>query len=180
MPLKKSQLYSSLWASCDELRGGMFASQYKDYVLVLLFTKYITDKYAGQPYAPISIPKGASYQTDEWLRPAPQFGRAVWQGPLRWPSEGAHGARAEADREWSQALVLVLGRQLEFETPSHRDGVLLDDNCIELARVIDPPGWVETGLLHLVRQIKVELHRVCEQGLQLRAAKPCARHVEPY
>src|SRR3977135_1035087 len=62
MPIKKSQLYSSLWASCDELRGGMDASQYKDYVLVLLFIKYISDKYAGQPYAPISIPEGASFK----------------------------------------------------------------------------------------------------------------------
>ena len=48
MALKKSELYSSLWASCDALRGGMHASQYKDYVLVLLFIKYISDKYAGQ------------------------------------------------------------------------------------------------------------------------------------
>jgi hypothetical protein len=45
MPIKKSDLYSKLWASCDELRGGMDASQYKDYVLVLLFIKYISDKY---------------------------------------------------------------------------------------------------------------------------------------
>ena len=51
MALKKSELYSSLWSSCDELRGGMDASQYKDYVLVLLFIKYVSDKYAGQPYA---------------------------------------------------------------------------------------------------------------------------------
>ena len=50
MALKKSELYSSLWSSCDELRGGMDASQYKDYVLVLLFIKYVSDKYAGQPY----------------------------------------------------------------------------------------------------------------------------------
>src|SRR5579864_2464221 len=49
MALKKSQLYSSLWNSCDELRGGMDASQYKDYVLVLLFIKYISDKYAPVP-----------------------------------------------------------------------------------------------------------------------------------
>ncbi|WP_243363032.1 type I restriction-modification system subunit M [Fundidesulfovibrio terrae] len=61
MALKKSELYSSLWQSCDELRGGMDASQYKDYVLVLLFIKYISDKYAGQPYAPITIPAGASF-----------------------------------------------------------------------------------------------------------------------
>src|SRR6202166_12276 len=61
MALKKSELYSSLWASCDELRSGMDASQYKDYVLVLLFVKYISDRYADQPYAPISIPRGASF-----------------------------------------------------------------------------------------------------------------------
>jgi type I restriction enzyme M protein len=61
MAIKKSELYSKLWASCDELRGGMDASQYKDYVLVLLFIKYISDKFAGQPYAAIKIPKGASF-----------------------------------------------------------------------------------------------------------------------
>ena len=47
MPLRKSHLYSSLWQSCDQLRGGMDASQYKDYVLTLLFMKYVSDKYAG-------------------------------------------------------------------------------------------------------------------------------------
>ena len=61
MAIKKSELYSSLWSSCDELRGGMDASQYKDYVLVLLFIKYVSDKYAGQPFAPITIPAGASF-----------------------------------------------------------------------------------------------------------------------
>ncbi|MFN9783612.1 MAG: N-6 DNA methylase, partial [Sphingobacteriales bacterium] len=44
MAIKKSELYGSLWASCDELRGSMDASQYKDYVLVLLFMKYVSDK----------------------------------------------------------------------------------------------------------------------------------------
>jgi type I restriction enzyme M protein len=62
MALKKSALYSSLWSSCDELRGGMDASQYKDYVLVLLFIKYVSDKYADQPYAPIKIPPGTSFK----------------------------------------------------------------------------------------------------------------------
>src|SRR2546421_741697 len=62
MAIKKSELYSSLWSSCDELRGGMDASQYKDYVLVLLFIKYVSDKYAGVLYAPITIPEGASFK----------------------------------------------------------------------------------------------------------------------
>jgi type I restriction enzyme M protein len=59
--LKKSELYSSLWSGCDELRGGMDASQYKDYVLVMLFIKYVSDKYAGQPYAAITVPVGSSF-----------------------------------------------------------------------------------------------------------------------
>lgn len=62
MAIKKSELYSSLWASCDELRGGMDASEYKDYVLLMLFIKYVSDKYAGIPYAPITVPKGASFK----------------------------------------------------------------------------------------------------------------------
>ena len=62
MAIKKSELYSSLWASCDELRGGMDASQYKDYVLVLLFIKYVSDKYAGEAYAPVTVPDGATFK----------------------------------------------------------------------------------------------------------------------
>ena len=61
MALKKSQLYSSLWQSCDELRGGMDASQYKDYVLTLLFMKYVSDKYAGKPDALIEVPEGGGF-----------------------------------------------------------------------------------------------------------------------
>jgi type I restriction enzyme M protein len=62
MAIKKSELYSSLWKSCDELRGGMDASQYKDYVLVLLFIKYVSDKYAGEKYASILIPDCGSFK----------------------------------------------------------------------------------------------------------------------
>jgi type I restriction enzyme M protein len=64
MAIKKSDLYSSLWASCDALRGGMDASQYKDYVLFMLFIKYVSDKYAdSDDFAPaVVIPKGASFK----------------------------------------------------------------------------------------------------------------------
>ncbi len=61
MALKKSELYSSLWKSCDELRGGMDASQYKDYVLVLLFVKYVSDKYTGDANALIDVPVGGGF-----------------------------------------------------------------------------------------------------------------------
>lgn len=74
MAIKKSELYSSLWSSCDELRGGMDASQYKDYVLVMLFVKYVSDKYAGQPFAPINIPQGASFKDMVALKGKPTIG----------------------------------------------------------------------------------------------------------
>jgi len=63
MPIKKSDLYSSLWTACDSLRGGMDASQYKDYVLTLLFIKYVSDKYANSKdlRPAVIIPKGASF-----------------------------------------------------------------------------------------------------------------------
>ncbi len=62
MAIKKTELYSSLWASCDELRGGMDASQYKNYILTLLFMKYVSDKYAGKKRATIVVPEGGSFE----------------------------------------------------------------------------------------------------------------------
>lgn len=85
MALKKSELYSSLWSSCDELRGGMDASQYKDYVLVLLFIKYVSDKYADVPFAPITIPEGASFKYMVALKGKPDIGDQINKkiiGPL--------------------------------------------------------------------------------------------------
>ena len=85
MALKKSELYSSLWQSCDELRGGMDASQYKDYVLVLLFVKYVSDKYAGVKFAPITIPPGAGFKDMAALKGKPTIGDDINKkiiGPL--------------------------------------------------------------------------------------------------
>jgi len=77
MAIKKSELYSSLWKSCDELRGGMDASQYKDYVLVMLFVKYVSDKYAGQKNPLIVVPEGGSF--------ADKGGRALSGGLRSFP-----------------------------------------------------------------------------------------------
>lgn len=59
--LKKSDLYGSLWRSCDELRGGMDASQYKDYILTLLFVKYVSDKQKSDKQSLIDVPPGGSF-----------------------------------------------------------------------------------------------------------------------
>ena len=62
MAIKKSELYSTLWKCCDELRGGMDASQYKDYVLAILFVKYISDKSHSDSAFMIDIPDGCYFE----------------------------------------------------------------------------------------------------------------------
>jgi type I restriction enzyme M protein len=99
MALKKSELYSSLWKSCDELRGGMDASQYKDYVLVLLFVKYISDKYAGNPDALLEIPPGGSFADMVKLKNDKEIGDKINKliGRLADANESLKGAINVAD-----------------------------------------------------------------------------------
>ncbi len=89
MAIKKSELYSSLWKSCDELRGGMDASQYKDYVLVLLFVKYVSDRYAGQKDALLDIPKGGGFADMVALKGDKEIGDKINKiiGKLAEPNE---------------------------------------------------------------------------------------------
>ncbi|MDR1934291.1 MAG: type I restriction-modification system subunit M N-terminal domain-containing protein, partial [Candidatus Accumulibacter sp.] len=79
MAIKKSDLYASIWASCDELRGGMDASQYKDYVLFMLFIKYISDKYGNSDAykPPVDIPEGASFRDMAALKGKPDIGDRI-------------------------------------------------------------------------------------------------------
>lgn len=79
MAVRKSVLYNSLWSACDELRGGMDASQYKDYVLVLLFMKYVTDRFRGDPDAPIAVPEGGSFDDMLAVRQKPDIGDQINQ-----------------------------------------------------------------------------------------------------
>jgi len=77
MVMKKSDLYSSLWSSCDELRGGMDASQYKDYVLTLLFMKYVSDKYADRTDALIEVPEGGGFAAMVKLKNDKEIGDGI-------------------------------------------------------------------------------------------------------
>lgn len=61
MAVKKSELYSILWEACNKLRGGVEPSRYKDYVLVLLFFKYVSDRYKGKRFADFEVSEGASF-----------------------------------------------------------------------------------------------------------------------
>lgn len=76
MAIKKSDIYRSLWESCDQLRGGMDASLYKDYILTLLFVKYVSDR-AGQPDALIDVPPGASFTDMKALRGSKDIGEGM-------------------------------------------------------------------------------------------------------
>ena len=75
--LKKSDLYRSLWQSCDELRGGMDASQYKDYILTLLFVKYVTDKKKSDPNSLIDVPRGGSFDDMVALKGNVEIGEGI-------------------------------------------------------------------------------------------------------
>ena len=77
MAVKKSELYSTLWKCCDELRGGMDASQYKDYVLVILFVKYISDKSHSDATFDIEIPDGCYFEDFVALKGNPNIGEEI-------------------------------------------------------------------------------------------------------
>ena len=78
MAIKKSQLYTKLWQACDELRGGMDASQYKDYVLVVLFIKYISDRAKnGDRDLYIDLPEGCTFDDLVALKGKSDIGERV-------------------------------------------------------------------------------------------------------
>ena len=77
MALKKTEIYSTLWASCNELRGGMDASQYKDYVLTMLFMKYVSDKYKDDVFGDIVVPEGGSFDDMVALKGDKEIGEKV-------------------------------------------------------------------------------------------------------
>lgn len=99
MAVKKSDLYASLWASCDELRGGMDASLYKDYVLFMLFIKYVSDKYAdSDDFAPpIKLPKGSAFKDMVALKGKSDIGEKINTDVIKPLIEANPGRLAHSD-----------------------------------------------------------------------------------
>lgn len=75
--MKKTELYSLLWEACNKLRGGVEPARYKDYVLVLLFFKYVSDRYKDQPFAEFTVSKGASFDDLILAKGKPDVGERV-------------------------------------------------------------------------------------------------------
>lgn len=128
MAIKKSELYSSLWAGCDALRGGMDASQYKDYVLSLLFIKYVSDKYAGEPYAPIVIPEGADFKAMVALKGTADIGDQI--------NKKIIAPLAAANNQLNQA-----------DFPDFNDGAKLGDGKEKVDRLTDLIAIFENQVL---------------------------------
>lgn len=76
MAIKKSQIYSTLWNSCNALRGSMDASQYKDYVLIILFVKYLSDK-GNDEDSLFTIPKGCRFSDFSKLKGEEGIGEEI-------------------------------------------------------------------------------------------------------
>lgn len=77
MAIKKSQLYSTLWEGCNALRGSMDASQYKDYVLMILFVKYLSDKVRQNKMNFIEIPEGSYFEDFVAIKQNPHIGEKI-------------------------------------------------------------------------------------------------------
>ena len=180
MPIKKSDLYSKLWASCDELRGGMDASQYKDYVLALLFIKYISDKYDGQPFAPIQIPEGASFADMVALKGKPDIGDKI-NTKIVAPLEKANNLRIKADfnsdellgsgKEKVEKLTNLIGifesRDLDFSNHRADGDDILGDAYEYLMRHFATESGKSKGQFYT----PAEVSRVMAQVLGIAKAK---------
>ena len=76
MAIKKCDIYRSLWDSCDQFRGGMDASLYKDYILTLLFLKYVSDR-AEKHDSLIEVPEACSFEDLKKLRGTKDIGEGI-------------------------------------------------------------------------------------------------------
>ena len=183
MAIKKSELYSSLWASCDELRGGMDASQYKDYVLVLLFIKYISDKYAGVPYAPITVPPGAGFKDMVALKGKPDIGDKINKeiiGPLSKENKLSDfpdfndatklGSGKEMVERLTNLIAIFENKALDFSRNRAEDDDLLGDAYEYLMRNFATESGKSKGQFYT----PAEVSRVIAQIVGIREAQTSA------
>ncbi len=179
MALKKSELYSSLWSGCDELRGSMDASQYKDYVLSLLFVKYVSDKYAGQPFAPITIPPGASFADMVQLKGTNGIGDQINKkilGPLAqannlsdmpdWNDPNKLGSPKEMVERITNLIAIFENPALDFSKNRSEGDDLLGDAYEHLMRHFATESGKSKGQFYT----PAEVSRVIAQVLDIRNA----------
>ncbi len=186
--LKKSELYSSLWTLCDELRGGMDASQYKDYVLTLLFVKYVSDKYAGQRYAPITIPPGASFADMVSLKGSKEIGDDINKriiGPLAranklsdmpdFNDDTKLGSGKEKVERLTNLIAIFENPALDFSRNRADGDDILGDAYEYLMRHFATESGKSKGQFYT----PAEVSRIMAQILGIRGAKPTPAPTPP-
>lgn len=178
MAIKKSELYSSLWASCDELRGGMDASQYKDYVLTMLFIKYVSDKYSGDPMSLIEVPKGASFTDMVALKGKPDIGDRINKEIVRplFAANGLEGAmeltdfnddeklgsgKEKVDR-LSKLIAIFENQALDFRNNRAEDDDILGDAYEYLMRHFATESGKSKGQFYTPAEVSRILAKVIE------------------
>lgn len=77
MAIKKSEIYSQIWAACDKLRGGVEPARYKDYILTLLFVKYVSDRFKSSDNWDIEVPQGGSFDDIVTLKYKKNIGEGI-------------------------------------------------------------------------------------------------------
>ena len=180
MAIKKSQLYSSLWASCDELRGGMDASQYKDYVLTMLFVKYVSDKYANDPNSFIEVPDGATFESMVALKGQPDIGDRINKEILRplFSANGLEGSmelvdfnddeklgsgKEKVDR-LSNLIAIFENPALNFKNNRAEDDDILGDAYEYLMRHFATESGKSKGQFYTPSEVSRVMAKVIEVG----------------
>ena len=180
MALKKSELYASIWASCDALRGGMDASLYKDYVLVLLFIKYISDKYADKPFGAIKLPKGASFSDMVALKNKSDIGDQINKkilGPLQQANKlgkmpdfndsALLGDGVEKVKRLTDLISIFEDKRLDFTTHRAADDDILGDAYEYLMRHFATESGKSKGQFYT----PAEVSRIMAQVIGIRDAE---------
>lgn len=95
-PITQDEINAIVWRACDTFRGTVDPSEYKNYILVMLFVKYISDvwhdhrsqyeaQYANNPERieramnrePFKLPKGSDFASLYDKRNAPNLGEEI-------------------------------------------------------------------------------------------------------
>ncbi|MDE0102751.1 MAG: class I SAM-dependent DNA methyltransferase [Bryobacterales bacterium] len=181
MPLRKSHLYASLWQSCDQLRGGMDASQYKDYVLTLLFMKYVSDKYGHteELYPDIFVPPGGGFADMAALKGTKEIGDGINKAIGRLADANGsllRGVIDQADfndesrlgrgREMTDRLTKLVGifEQLDFRANHAQGDDLLGDAYEYLMRHFATQSGKSKGQFYTPAEVSRIMAQVIEIG----------------
>lgn len=175
MAIKKSELYSSLWKSCDELRGSMDASQYKDYVLIFLFMKYVSDKYYGKENALIVVPEWWSFKDMVALKWNPEIwdkinkiiAKLAEENDLKWVIDQTDFNDEEKLWKWkdmvdtlSKLIAIFENPKLDFKNNKAEWDDILWDAYEFLMRKFATESWKSKGQFYTPSEVSRIISKV--------------------